>query len=137
MGEHGQVIEVKEDMLIVRMTRIAACAKCKRCIAGYSEKEMLMNAINGCEAKVDDWVNIEVETEFFLKAVLIMYVVPLFGLLLGFVVGYFVAPPGYQDWAAFLLGLFIMFCIYGWIRMNEWRWQRKETAPVATFVVNK
>ena len=137
MGEHGQVIAVEEDMLTVRLERIAACAKCKRCIAGYTEKEMLMKAINSCEAKVDDWVNIEVETNFFLTAVFFMYVLPLFGLMLGFAIGYFMAPYGYQDWAAFLLGLFLMFCVYGWVRKNEWRWQRKENTPVATFVVNK
>ena len=79
MAEKGQVIGLKnnESLAVIKMTRLEACAKCKACIAGMTEKEMFVEAENMCDAKVNDWVEVELEPNGFMNAVLIMYGLPL------------------------------------------------------------
>ena len=78
MAEIGKVIGMKdENMLEVAMTRKEACAKCRACIAGLSEKEMRIEAENDCFAKVGDWVEVQISPEGFITALFIVYGLPL------------------------------------------------------------
>ena len=95
MAEKGQVIGLKnnESLAVIKMTRLEACAKCKACIAGMTEKEMFVEAENMCDAKVNDWVEVELEPNGFMNAVLIMYGLPFVAFMAGVLLGYFVIGP--------------------------------------------
>ena len=56
MAEIGKVIGTEKNKLVVRMTRKEACAKCRACSAGLKEQDMLLKAVNLCNAKVGDRV---------------------------------------------------------------------------------
>ena len=56
MAEKGYVTEIKGNLAVIKMKRTEACAKCRACIAGMTEKEMIMEAENNCGAEVGDWV---------------------------------------------------------------------------------
>ena len=59
MAEKGIVVEKKNHLVVIKLKRQEACAKCRACIAGMSEQEMIMEAENRCNAQVGDWVELE------------------------------------------------------------------------------
>ena len=46
-----------------------------------------------CDAKVNDWVEVELEPNGFMNAVLIMYGLPFVAFMAGVLLGYFVIGP--------------------------------------------
>lgn len=137
MGEKGVVIELKErNLAVIKMQRTEACAKCRACVAGLQGKEMFIEADNQCKAAVNDWVELEMADNGFYKAVLILYGIPLVGLMAGILLGYFVLSPllGLGDFAelfSFALGLLCTAGCYFWIRSQESRWATKKYRPIA------
>jgi len=84
MKEYGVVLELIGDKAIVNVKRQSACGQCKACDLGTSEqKEINITAKNEVGAKVNDNVNLLIETPDILKAAIIVYVIPLVALLLG------------------------------------------------------
>ena len=59
MAEKGVVVDRKNNLAVIKLRRQEACAKCRACIAGMSEQEMIMEAENRCNAQVGDWVELE------------------------------------------------------------------------------
>lgn len=109
MGETGKVIHTEDGLVTVVMERTEACAKCRACTMGMTTKEMLISAKNLCGAKLDDWVNIELDGNDFLQAILIMYGLPLVFMLAGFGAGYGASGYIIPD-AREILGFFTGFC---------------------------
>ena len=70
MAEIGEVIGTEKNKLVVRMTRKEACAKCRACSAGLKEQDMLLKAVNLCNAKVGDKVEVMLETADFYESYL-------------------------------------------------------------------
>lgn len=139
MAEKGVVTEIKNNIAVVKMVRTEACAKCRACIAGMSEQEMFIDAQNACDAKVGDWVEMELVGSGFFQAVLIMYGIPLIALIVGMLVGFYVISPvfhltgtGTDEIIGFITGLLFTFLAYLWIRSQETRWSKKKYQPVAT-----
>ncbi len=141
MSEQGQVISVSGNEVIVRLERTEACAKCRACIAGMSKKEMLIKAKNICDANIDDWVNIELQNDSFVKAVLIMYAVPFVFLIVGFLFGYFICSilglNNIQEILGFLMGIVFMVLSYFVIRSREKSFQTQKYTPVAVSIVSE
>lgn len=135
MGEKGQVIEIKDEIAVVKINRTEACAKCRACVNGMNKNEMLIEAKNRCYADVGDWVEIDLQSQDFLKAVGIMYGIPLITLLFGFVFGNFaVEYTQYRDYseiAGFVLGILFMSMTYLWIKHRESHWKQQNYSPVA------
>lgn len=135
MAEKGQVIEIKDNFAIVRMTRTEACAKCRACIAGMKTQDMIVEAENRCNASVNDWVELEMMENGFINAVLIMYGIPFIALIFGIIIGYYgisqVLPFFNQDILSFISGLILTGISYMWIRSQEHRWSAKKYRPVA------
>ena len=137
MAEKGLVVGLKnnDSLAVIKMTRLEACAKCKACIAGMTEKEMFVEAENICDAKVNDWVEIEMEPIGFINAVLIMYGIPFLAFMAGVLIGYFVIGP-YQSFMntelfSFIIGLVFTFIAFMWIKSQEKRWSQKKYRPKA------
>ena len=140
MAEKGRVVELKGNNAVVSMVRKEACAKCRACVAGFSEKEMLIEAENQCDAKVGDWVEITLSEDGFLSAVLIMYGLPLIGLMAGFLLGYFalwpVIPEVSRELLSFVLGLGGALLCYLWIHSQKARWETKKYRPAAVGITD-
>ncbi|MGL4790217.1 MAG: SoxR reducing system RseC family protein [Anaerotignaceae bacterium] len=136
MAEKGYVTGIKDDLAVIEMTRTEACAKCKACVAGLSEKKMIVEAENQCYAKTGDWVELELIDNGFFFAVMIMYGIPLIAFMTGLLLGYFVIMPNLfqftnPDFPSFVIALVFTGCAYLWIRSQEHRWQAKKYRPVA------
>lgn len=133
MAEKGQVIELKNNLAIVKMSRTEACAKCGACKSGSIENEMMIEAKNLCEADMGDWVEIDLQSQDFLKAIAIMYGIPLITLMLGFVLGYICFS---NEFISFNLGLLFMVLSYLWIKQKEPYWRKQNFLPIAVKKLN-
>lgn len=136
MAEKGQVTQVKPDnKVVVKMIRTEACGKCRACMV-FSSKEMILEAMNECNAKAEDWVELELQKDSFYSAVLIMYGFPSLGLMLGIVLGYFglyrLAPGFNREILGFICGLIGIYICHLVIKKNNYRWENnKKYIPVA------
>ena len=136
MAEKGQVTQIKpNNKAVVKMLRTEACAKCRACMV-FSSKERVLEASNACNASVGDWVELELQQDGFLSAVMIMYAFPCAGLLVGIAIGYFLLAgliPGFnREVLSFACGLIGLLICHFVIKKNNYRWENnKKYTPVA------
>jgi sigma-E factor negative regulatory protein RseC len=133
MAEVGYVKEIKGNKVIVALERQEACSKCRACLSSIDSKEMILEAKNECHAKVGDEVNIYLKEVNFIKAVLIMYTIPLIALLVGILGTYFIT---YNELLSVVVGLILVAGVYLIIRKNDARFKNKDYTPIATSVVD-
>lgn len=86
LEETGRVIRIEGQQAIVAMNRHSACAHCGICTAGSQDK-MEITADNTLGSQVNDLVKVAVSGAVILKSAFIVYIIPLFGLVLGYFVG--------------------------------------------------
>lgn len=133
MAEVGQVIEIKGKNVVVELQRQEACAKCKACTAGLQTTQMLLEAENQCEATKGDWVEVYLKEANFVKAVLIMYTIPLVALLLGLGLGYLLFS---HELLVIGLGFVTMALAFITIRLNDKRFRTEKYRPIAIHKVD-
>lgn len=137
MAEKGLVTQVKPDnKVVVKLLRTEACSKCRACMV-FSSKEMILEATNECNAKAEDWVELELQHDGFYSAVLIMYGFPCLGLLAGIFLGYFglhsIMPGFNREILSFICGLIGIYICHLVIKKNNYRWENnKKYTPVAS-----
>lgn len=86
LEEIGRVVKVEGLQALVEMNRHSACAHCGICTLGSQDKmEILAN--NSLGATVQDQVKVSVSGPIILKSAFVVYIVPLFGLVLGYLLG--------------------------------------------------
>lgn len=134
MAESGLVTEVKNNLVVVKLERQEACAKCKACIAGLESKEMFIEAENLCNAKVGDVVNVSIKNSSFIKAVFIIYTIPCIALLLGLFIGYLFSK---KEIVSILVGFSFLALSYLLIKLNEKRFNTGKYRPIAEEIVKK
>jgi sigma-E factor negative regulatory protein RseC len=84
--ENGEVVQLKNDIAIVKLQHSAACRQCGICwMAGADTMET--EAKNLANAKVGDKVLISVEPNSLLRASFVLYIVPLLFLIVGYLIG--------------------------------------------------
>ena len=135
MSEIGQVVECDGEFVKIRMERQKACEKCRACAPSVNGEHMYMIAHNACGADVGDWVSIDLDGGFFLRAMLIMYGLPLMMLLAGIGLGLGFAhilslPLG--EIIGFAAGVAMAALTYFTINKLQHRIDRAKHAPVAT-----
>lgn len=138
MAEIGQVTEVKNSEVRVKLNRVEACAKCGACTAGLESKDMFIEATNNAKAQVGDFVEIQLKEENFIKAVAIMYGIPLVGLIVGLLVGSLIGKlfaPGLTDVFGIVLGLAGAGACFLAIHFNEEKFKTDQFKPKAVKVV--
>jgi sigma-E factor negative regulatory protein RseC len=86
LEETGRVIKVEGSQATVAMDRHSACAHCGICIAGCQDK-MEIVADNRLGSQVNDLVRVAVSGPVILKSAFVVYIIPLFGLVLGYLLG--------------------------------------------------
>jgi sigma-E factor negative regulatory protein RseC len=134
MAESGQVVEIKEQLVVVRLERKEACASCKACVAGIEAKDMFIEAENLCDAKIGDWVNISLEQSSFLKAVFIVYTIPLIALLVGLGIGYLIFN---NELGTVIVGFSLLAISFLTLKMNEKHFSKGKYRPIAQEIVDK
>lgn len=134
MAETGQVVDIKGQLVVVRLERQEACASCKACIAGLEAKDMFIEAENLCDAQTGDWVNISLEQSSFLKAVFIVYTIPLIALLIGLAIGYAIFR---NELGAIIGGFLLLALSFLTIKGNEKHFNKGKYRPIAQEKVDK
>lgn len=117
MRQVAKVIKVEGEIADVEIQRHTACKKCGGCNLG-TDKTSIVQARNLINAQAGQKVYLSMENMSVLKAASIMYMIPLFFMILGVMFAYLCADKfGYQEaremWSlvfggAFLLGTFII-----------------------------
>lgn len=131
----GLVTEERGNMIKVHIIRQEACGHCKACLSGYMEQDMDIDAKNLCDAEVGDWVELELQENAFMYAVLISYGIPLIGFFAGMFLGYFAISPLLPfipaSLVSFVLGFAGVLICYAWIRSQNPRWEGGKYLPLA------
>jgi sigma-E factor negative regulatory protein RseC len=139
MSEIGQVIEKRDNnILVVKLQRQEACAKCRACSAGMKTEEMLLEAENLCNAEVGDKVDIALEESDFMKAVFIMYGIPFIFFVVGLIGSYFaMAQLGIAnaELLSFVAGILLVVISYLVIHQFEPHFRKDNYVPKAINVV--
>lgn len=138
MLESGIVTDTKGTLVVVKMKRTEACNNCKACSVGLEEKDLIIEAFNECEAKTGDSVMISLHYTSFLKAVIIMYIIPLIALLGGIGIGYFIGTilknPN-RDYISIGIGIIFVAGTYIVIKKNESNLKKKNYTPRAIKII--
>ena len=135
MEETGQVIAQEGDMVKVSIKRQKACDKCRACTPSENGTHMQVLAANLCGAVVGDWVQIELESSSFLRAVLIMCGLPLVALIAGFGLGLWLAQvfslPAPEP-ISFFVGIILATLTYTAISHFSRKIKHTKYTPTAT-----
>lgn len=88
MEEMAQVIRViNTEMAEVELRKHSACGHCGGCSRGQDEEPTRFEVSNPIGAEVGEMVMVEMETGSLVKAVIVIYLLPLVNLILGYIVG--------------------------------------------------
>ncbi len=140
MGEVGQVVDIENNKVVVVLERKEACAKCRACSAGLKSEEMRIKAVNMCQAKIGDNVEIVLESADFIKAVFIMYGFPFILFLVGVFAGYYGSLSlnmSNNELIGFILGMVLVIAAYLIIKSQEKRWRKANYIPKAINIVKQ
>ncbi len=119
----GRVIKLEKNHPMVCFDRLKACEHCGQCFD--NNKQTLVRVLG--EAKVGDIVEVELPDKKVLALSIMMYVLPLLGLLLGLFLGNrFLSEEG----LAFLAGLAgLAICFIGVKLFDNWLQNQRKWQP--------
>ena len=83
----GIVKEVKDKTVVVTLERQDMCGDCHACEMISGKKACTLTCESKIPCQVGDQVEIELTTDYFLKATYLIYGVPLLGLVVGLIIG--------------------------------------------------
>lgn len=86
MEEEGMVIKVEGNLAQVEIERKSACGACGIC-SSVGKNTMIAKAKNNIGADIGDKVKLKIPPVSPLKAAFILFILPLFGLFLGYGIG--------------------------------------------------
>lgn len=130
--EEGIVTGIEESYAMVKVVRSVGCAHCPSAGSCHieSDRVMLVRARNIAGAKIGQRVKLFIPPGSVLEASFLLYLVPLFGLLIGAVVGKLVVAPFSlylsSEVLAAGIGLITMAGIFLGIRFYDKRHRQKE-----------
>lgn len=120
MVHEGKVIDIKGDKAKIEIQRGSACNHCGGCKIGDKNHHFVLNIENKIGVKVGDIVEVDMENQNIVTASLIIYLIPLFSLLIGAILGGKVAMNlniiNYKDIISALSG--IMFLIFSFLGIH-------------------
>lgn len=134
--EEGVVTGIEKSYALVKVVRKAACAHCPSAGSCHieSDRDMLVRALNEAGARVGQRVKLFIPPGSVLAASFLLYLVPLFGLLMGAVIGKLAVAPFFPNLSSELLaagiGLITMSGIFLGIRFyDQHRTQKEKYIP--------
>ncbi len=140
MNQIGTVIEVlKNNKAKVLMRKHSACGDCGACQHGKENMQLNIVALNPVSAKSGDRVEVDMETQDVLGAAFIVYVIPLFIMVLGVVIGNSLLKNLHianSEVYSALIGLLLMAISFGVIKFFEGSFQNnKKYLPIIKKIV--
>jgi len=130
--EEGVVTGIEESFALVIVVRKAACAHCASAGACHieSDRDMLIRARNEAGARIGQRVKLFISPGSILAASFLLYLVPLFGLVVGAAIGKLVVAPIFANLSSELLaagmGLITMAAIFLGIRVYDRHRKQKD-----------
>jgi sigma-E factor negative regulatory protein RseC len=123
MVRTGRVVELKKNHPMVCFDRLEACESCGQCLD--KNKQTLVRVLG--EAQIGDIVEVELPDKKVLALSVIMYILPLLGLIIGLYLGNrFLAEEG----LAFLTGLAgLAVCFIGVKLFDNWLQNQRNWQP--------
>ncbi|WIF94382.1 SoxR reducing system RseC family protein [Caminicella sporogenes] len=126
MKRTGKVIEIKGNRAKVTLQKHSACGNCGACHIGDENMNIDIDAINEINAKVGDFVEIDLETPNVLMAAFIAYGIPFFTLIFG-IFGSFkifeILNISNKEMYSFIVGFILLVISYLCIKLNETRFK--------------
>lgn len=93
MIERGTVVAVRGDRIDVVLAGSAACVGCSACAATTKGELLLRDVRSDRGPAIGDEVEVVIPEGLKMKAALAVYIVPLAGLLLGYLAGFLLGKP--------------------------------------------
>ncbi len=130
--EEGVVTGIEESFALVKVVRKTACAHCPSAGSCHieSDRDMLVKAQNEAGARIGQRVKLFISPGSILAASFLLYLVPLFGLVMGAAIGKLVVAPFFANLSSELLaagiGLITMAGVFLGIRFYDQHRRQKE-----------
>jgi sigma-E factor negative regulatory protein RseC len=129
MIEKARVVELKDKFARVEVRRVSACGEsCASCKGGCVPTNTYVDAINHIDAKVGEFVEIEMSSKTFLNAVILTYGLPLIMLVIGIFSGsVLVNNLGLKlnsDLTGVLLGFVLMALSYLFVSKKDKKYKK-------------
>ncbi len=145
MDQRGRIVEiVDEKTAMMKMQRNSACASCGKCIGSSSSesKEIVVEVDNSIGAKLGDNVEVSMDQIDVMKALGILYGIPLIALLIGSVGSFYILESAGVTNMLEILSALIGFAFTGIsyllirTRENKFRASRKYMPTVTRVVID-
>ncbi|AOT72833.1 SoxR reducing system RseC family protein [Geosporobacter ferrireducens] len=143
MHQVGKVLEIlKGNKAGILMNKHAACGDCGACQHGKENMSLTITAINEVGAEVGDMVEVNMETQDVLGAAFIIYVIPLFFMIIGVVGGNFLLNKigfiGNIEVYSAVIGFILMTLSFITIRMFEKKFKaNRKYIPEITKIIGR
>lgn len=135
MKEIGEVIDKERNILKVKLNAVESCRSCGLC---KTNEDFILEVLDECNAKIGDFVLVEIKKENYYKVTFLVYLFPLILFILGTIIGYIVGEKYNLDpqLLGFALGMIFLAVSYIMIRFIDKKSIKKEKIiPVAKKVV--
>jgi len=128
MREIGIVLKIKGTRAEISLPRKSACETCGKCGLGRGEGEMALEAENRPGARPGDRVEVEIPERDPLLAALLLFGLPLAGMLLGVVAGALLerALNWDSEGPAVVLGTVLLLVSFFLVKFREKRLAKQE-----------
>ncbi len=142
MKQNGIIVSVNENRAKVMLQRQSACGDCKACKLGRDNTNIEIDAINSINAKIGDHVEIDMEHQSFLIAAFIVYMLPLFALIGGILIGNVMLSRfgmiEHREVGSGLFGLLLTAITFVIIRLKEKSFRSdKRFVPIITGILHE
>ncbi|ABR48516.1 positive regulator of sigma E, RseC/MucC [Alkaliphilus metalliredigens QYMF] len=140
MKQCGTVVSLEGKMAKVLMQRQASCGDCTACKMGQEEMKLEVKALNNANAQVGQRVEIDMEHQNVLAAAFIVYMIPLFALMMGIFAGNAMLSAlgveNYRDLLTAFAGFIFMATSFMVIKIRENKFKtNKDFTPIISEIV--
>lgn len=134
MDQKGKIVEIVDSSTAkIMVFRHTSCQNCGAC--HLSEiPEVVVEAENKVNAQLGNIVEVNMETQNVLSAAFIMYVIPLFILVMGILIGNQIFTSEKGEVYSIFLGFVLLAISYLIIRQNEHKFSKKYKAVITKII---
>lgn len=107
MIDRGEVLEVNDKYLAIRVNKNISCGSCHKCGEG-TNGSYILKTNNPGDVNVGDFVEINISEGKVIQYAFLLYGLPLLSLLAGFIVGNIIKLPLKQELTSLFTGITFM-----------------------------
>jgi len=125
--ETGVVVSVKHGAAVVSMPMCGGCKSCGICVVGEGGPEVLLLAKNELGAVEGNTVEIEISAGKVVSAAFIIYLVPVFLTIIGFMVGNWITGGDEEAVLPIVLAVVFLVLSFVGVALYDLRLRKTET----------